>query len=74
MEVGLCNGPWLLGDQYTLADVDLVPFVDRINSLHKDILNPTAAPKVSTWLARMHQRPAVIEVFSDSETPGSKAA
>ena len=30
METRFGNGPWLMGEQYTLADIDLIPFVDRI--------------------------------------------
>lgn len=74
MEAGLGAGPWLMGDEYTLADIDLVPFVDRIDEFYKDVLNPTAAPKVSAWLSRMKARPAVSTVWATDEAPGSKAA
>src|SRR5262245_21149982 len=58
MEAGLGNGPWLMGEQYTLADIDLIPFVDRFSEFYPDMLNATAAPKVTAWLARMRERPA----------------
>ncbi len=74
MEAMLGRGPWLMGEQYTLADVDLVSFVHRFESLYADILNPRAAPNVAAWLARMRMRPAVIEVFSTDESPPATAA
>ena len=67
-------GPWLMGEQYTLADIDLIPFVDRFAEFYKDIFNPTATPKVAAWLARMRARPAVQAVWATDEAPGSKAA
>jgi glutathione S-transferase len=69
MEAALRDGPWLMGEHYTLADIDLVPFVNRFESLYADLLNPTASPNVSAWLARMRIRPAVIAVFSTDESP-----
>ena len=39
MEAGLGKGPWLMGEQYTLADIDLIPFVDRFAEFYPDMLN-----------------------------------
>jgi glutathione S-transferase len=74
MEAGLSEGPWLMGEQYTLADIDLVPFVDRYEGFYPAILNPDRTPKVTAWLTRIRTRPAVIAVFSTDEAPGSAAA
>lgn len=71
MEAGLGSGPWLMGAQYTLADIDLVPFVDRFAEFYPDLL--TAAPKVSAWLARMRERPAVKAVWATDEAPAKAA-
>ena len=51
MEAGLRDGPWLMGEQYTLADIDLIPFVDRIDEFYKDMLNPPRRTEVYGWLA-----------------------
>jgi glutathione S-transferase len=74
MERGIGEGPWIMGEQHTLADIDLIPFVDRIDEFYKDILNAQVAPKVSAWLARMRARPTVLAVWATDEAPGSKAA
>ena len=70
---GLGNGPWLMGEQYTLADIDLMPFVDRFAEFYPDMLNATAAPKVTAWLARMRERPAVKAVWATDEAPAKAA-
>jgi glutathione S-transferase len=74
IEAGLGKGPWLMGEQYTLADLDLVPFVDRIEEFYKDILNVSLTPKTAGWLMRMRARPAVKAVWATDEAPDSKAA
>jgi glutathione S-transferase len=73
MEAGLGNGPWLMGAQYTLADIDLVPFVDRFAEFYPDLLNDKAAPKTHAWLMRMRERPAVKAVWSTDEAPAKAA-
>ncbi len=73
MEASLGAGPWLMGAQYTLADIDLVPFVDRFAEFYPDLLNTTATPKVSAWLARMRERPALKAVWATDEA-AAKAA
>lgn len=73
MEAGLGNGPWLMGGQYTLADIDLMPFVDRFAEFYPDMLNASAAPKVTAWLARMRERPAVKAVWATDEAPAKAA-
>jgi glutathione S-transferase len=73
METGFADGPWLMGAQYTLADVDLIPFVDRFADFYPDMLNASAAPKVAAWLARMRDRPAVKAVWATDEAPAKAA-
>ena len=73
MEAGLGAGPWLMGEQYTLADIDLIPFVDRFAEFYPDMLNASATPKVMAWLARMRERPAVKAVWATDEAPAKAA-
>ncbi len=73
VESGLGNGPWLMGEQYTLADIDLIPFIDRFADFYPDMLNATATPRVSAWLARMRERPAVKAVWATDEAPAQAA-
>jgi glutathione S-transferase len=57
------GGPWLMGDTYTLADVAMVPFVERIIDLKPDIVEGGAYGAVSAWLARYQARPAYDKAF-----------
>ncbi|MDX1484883.1 MAG: glutathione S-transferase family protein [Alphaproteobacteria bacterium] len=57
------NGPWLMGEMYTLADIALVPFVDRITDLKPELLDGGAYPALGDWLARYRQRPAYDKAF-----------
>ena len=59
MEHDLDNGKWLAGDDYSLADIAIVPFIDRLvaNDLGEHI-DPSRRPGVADWFARMQARPA----------------
>ena len=57
MERALAAGPWLSGDMYTLADVDIAPFVQRLVQI--DLEGMIAQrPAVAAWHARINSRPA----------------
>jgi glutathione S-transferase len=58
MEAALVDGrDWLAGD-YSLADIAIVPFVERIDDLRPDLLATGRWPHVSAWFARYRDRPA----------------
>lgn len=57
------GGPWLMGEMYTLADIALVPFVERIIDLNPDILADGAYGRVDEWMARYRERPAFDKAF-----------
>lgn len=59
MESDLGRGDWLAGDSYSLADIAIVPFIDRLvaNGLG-DRIDPAVRPRVAAWFARMQARPA----------------
>ena len=65
MEEGLAAGPWLAGNDLSLADIALAPYVNRIEVLaHPEVLAPGARPRLAAWWARIQERPAYIEAFS----------
>ena len=57
MEAALADGPWLAGAAYSLADVDMAPFVHRLAALGESGMIETR-PRVAHWYARMRARPA----------------
>jgi glutathione S-transferase len=56
-------GPWLLGRQYTLADIAVAPLLDRIEDLGLEALWEDRHPAVAEWLKRMQARPAYQKAF-----------
>ena len=56
MDTSLRHGPWLAGESYSLADVDMAPFVHRIAAL--DATMVAARPRVARWYGRMRAREA----------------
>lgn len=57
MEDALADGPWLAGEDYSLADVDMAPFVHRLAALGEDLMIG-ARVRVADWYARVRARPA----------------
>ncbi len=58
MEGGMA-GPWMMGNQFTLADVSLFAMLIGMPERFADIVNPKDSPRVMDWYARMMERPAV---------------
>jgi glutathione S-transferase len=52
------GGPWLLGEQYTLADIAVAPLLDRMEDLGLEFLWEEKYPRVAEWLKRMQARSA----------------
>jgi len=63
MEAALQHGPWLLGAQYSLADVIVAPLIDRMADLGMDTIWAETCPRVVDWYARMQARPAFGKTF-----------
>lgn len=63
MNTALERGPWLLGDQYTLADIIVAPLIDRMADLGMDHIWNEKFPRVTDWYARMKARPAFQQTF-----------
>ena len=64
-------GPWILGDQMTLADINLMPYVARLEFLGLLDLWIEQRPHVRAWWARVHEqrcfRAGIVEPLSDAE-------
>ena len=52
------GGPWLLGAQYSIADIAVAPLIDRAEDLGLELLWEKTHPRVDAWLKRMQARPA----------------
>jgi glutathione S-transferase len=58
MEQGMA-GPWMLGQQFTLADVSLFSMLIGMPQRFADIVNEKDSPRVVEWYARAMERPGV---------------
>lgn len=63
MEAALANGPWLLGETYSLADIIVAPLIDRMNDLGFSYVWMQDKPLVQGWYERMQARPAFQATF-----------
>ncbi len=71
MERDLERGPWLTGETFSLADIAVLPFVERfIANGFGEHVESAARPRLADWFARIMARPAVEKAyaFADPET------
>jgi glutathione S-transferase len=65
MESTLAGKPWLTGDEYSLADIAMVPFINRIEVLKRpEMVRKERRPRLAEWYGRMQERPAYKAAFS----------
>lgn len=53
------GGPWLLGEDYSLADIKWYSMAAALPRAMPQECSPEAAPAITSWLERMAARPAV---------------
>jgi glutathione S-transferase len=63
MEVALVDNPWLAGNYFSLADIAMIPFVERMVDMCSDLLEPIKYPKVYGWFECMKSRPSYGKAF-----------
>ena len=65
MEAALAQGPWLMGERYTLADIVVAPLIDRMDDLgFGELWNGGQRPRMADWYRRIRQRPAFAQTFT----------
>jgi GSH-dependent disulfide-bond oxidoreductase len=57
IEAALADGPWLLGESYSLTDIDAFAICRSVPLLTPDVIEGHS--RWSDWMARMEERPAV---------------
>ena len=63
MDAALVEGPWLMGSQYSLADIVVTPSIDRMADLGYSGIWSDKYPRVTAWYARMQARPAFQQAY-----------
>ena len=66
LESSLDTGPWLVGEDFTLADIAYAPFVNRLERLMFHKLWEDK-PKVTEWMTRLKERPSFNEAKGPAE-------
>lgn len=61
------GGPYLVGDMFTLADINMLPFIDQFAKYRPQLFEDGAHPKTREWLELIMARPAVIKVYNPSD-------
>ena len=65
MEETLAASPWLAGKDYSLADIAMAPFINRIEVLKRpEMVGAAKRPRLAAWWQRVQERPAFKEAFS----------
>jgi len=66
MEAALRNQSWLAGDAFSLADISLAPYVNRLDMLSmSELWENGRLPQVAAWFARIKSRPAFQSALLD---------
>jgi glutathione S-transferase len=59
MEHALSPGPWLLGASYSLADIAMAPYINRIEVLDRpELIGSSERPAVADWWMRTRTLPS----------------
>ena len=71
-------GPWVCGEEYSLADIMMLSIVHRTRELAPDVISTEVCPRVVEWRERMMARPAVEFVYKPGtdespQRPGGKS-
>jgi len=65
MEKALARQPWLAGESFSLADIAMAPYVNRLDMLGMAQMWTAARPRVTDWFARVKARPTFKPAFLD---------
>jgi glutathione S-transferase len=68
IEEALANSQWLVGPEYSLADIDAFSICNSLTSLTPALVNPSITPRLVDWLTRIRARPAVRAALMASRT------
>ncbi len=66
MEKALAGRDWLVGDEFSIADIALAPYVNRLDMLSMCAMWESGRlPRVEDWFRRLRQRPTFRPAFLD---------
>ncbi len=65
IEVRLTQRPWLAGDDYSLAEACITPYLERLDRLGLSSMWEGCRPNVSSWFNRIRARPSYTKAISE---------
>ncbi len=65
LEARLSQSEWLVGDQYTLADICNYAIANGMQFGFPELVNETATPHLLAWINRITARPAAQKMFAE---------
>jgi glutathione S-transferase len=68
VEDTLATNRWLTGKEYSIADIDAFAMLNVLPDLAPEVVNEHRTPRVSEFLHRMRERPAVRAALALSRT------
>ena len=66
-EAALAENPYLAGEMFTLADINMLPFIDQFGKYRPELLDTANHPHTADWHGRMMARPAVAKTYTPSD-------
>ena len=73
MEAALARGPWLAGEKFSLAEVGVMPFVNRIDMLALSGMWRKSRPHLTEWWERIKARPTFQDALFKYVPPALRA-
>ncbi|MGH7089101.1 MAG: glutathione S-transferase family protein [Stellaceae bacterium] len=73
METALARSPWLAGDRFSLAEVGVIPYINRLEMLALSRLWTEARPRLAGWWERVKARPSFAPALFAYLPPGIAA-
>ena len=59
MEDALAHGDWLVGNAFSMADIAMAPYVNRLHALSmQELWTQGRLPRLEGWFSRVRERPA----------------
>ena len=65
MEDALQESPWLVGGAFSIADISLTPYVNRLDMLGMSEMWTRTRPRLTDWFERIKARPTFKPCFLD---------
>ena len=73
METALAGRPWLAGERFTLAEIGVIPFVNRMDMLALSGLWTESRPHLTDWWERVKSRPMFQDAMLKYVPPALRA-